>query len=230
MRYLIVIPARGGSKGIPHKNITPLGGKPLLSYTIECIKKVQFQGDIVVSTDDSSIEEIARQFSDVYIIKRPAEISGDTARTEEALRHALFEMESRKGVRYDAIVTLQVTSPLRKSETISLAMEQFAKDIESYDALLTLSEDNGDFWLKDTNNAFRRLFPNRPRRRQERAPLYTENGVLYITKRESLIETDSVLGNNPNGFVINQCESIDINEPIDLIIAESFLTKEIENE
>ena len=225
MKYLVVIPARGGSKGIPHKNIYPLLGKPLLEYTIESICNVEFDGDVVVSTDEGAIADVASRNEKVIVIRRPKEISGDFASTEDALIHALKYMEENKGKAYDAIVTLQPTPPLRTSSTIQKFLETYEKTADKYDAMLTLSEDRSDFWIKKDDGSFGRLFPEAPRRRQERNPLYVENSAVYVTKKESLLEYHSVLGRNVNGFVIDPVEGIDINEFSDIVLAESMLQK-----
>lgn len=232
MRYLIVIPARGGSKGIPLKNIYKIAGKPLLGYAIESMLKVKYEGDLVVSTDDDKIAEVADQYRGVEVIRRPDDISGDTAKTEAALIHALRYMEEKYKVNYDVVVTLQPTSPLRKSKTIEEFLRVFERDIERFDALLTLSEDRSDFWIQKEEGKFERLFPDAPRRRQERNPLYVENSAIYATSVKSLTETNSVLGHHVNGYVIDAKEAVDINEYSDIALAEAYirLEKEEQNE
>lgn len=229
MRYLVVIPARGGSKGIPHKNIYEVAGKPLLEYAIESMLEVEYEGDLVVSTDDALIAETASRYEEVKLVKRPEEISGDTAKTEAALIHALHYMEEKYNIRYDAVVTLQPTSPLRKSKTIQDFLRVFERDRETYDALLTLSEDRSDFWIQKPDGSFGRLFPDAPRRRQERNPLYVENSAIYVTARDSLLETNFVLGYRVNGYVIDTVEAVDINEFSDIALAESLLLKKERN-
>lgn len=226
MKYLIVIPARGGSKGIPLKNIYPVAGKPLITYTLDVLNQIQFDGDIVVSTDSKQIKEIVKATSDIELIERPDDISGDTASTEAALIHALREMEKRKNCHYDAVVTLQATSPLRKAKTIEECMHQFEKDQEKYDALLTLTETREDYWIKKRGKEYCRLAPQAPRRRQEREPLYIENSAIYITKRNSLLETNSVLGYHVNGYVIPEKEGVDINGLLDILFVEAVLKQE----
>ena len=223
MRYLIVIPARGGSKGIPHKNIYKVAGKPLLEYAIESMSGVAYEGDLVVSTDDVMIAEVAAKYEEVVVIKRPDEISNDTAKTEAALIHALQYMKDTYNKEYDAVVTLQPTSPLRTGETIQKFLGNYELNIEKFDALLTLSEDRSDFWIKKEDGSYGRLFPNAPRRRQEREPLYVENSAIYVTSKKSLLETNSVLGHHVNGFVIDVKEAVDINEFSDIALAESLL-------
>lgn len=224
MKKLIVIPARGGSKGIPGKNIYPINGKPLLSYTIEVIFESKLDNtDIVVSTDSSAIKEIAEKYKDVYVVDRPACISGDKAKTEDALVHALDFMLKKYNKSYDAVLTLQVTSPLRKSKTLVDFIDTFEKQYPLYDAQLSLNENRTDFWIQNPDSGFSRLHPDAPRRRQERKPLYAENSAYYITEVSALRKTMSVLGTNANGYVISDEEAVDINDPIDILVAESLI-------
>lgn len=225
MRYLIVIPARGGSKGIPLKNIYPLNGKPLLMYSLEMITQVDFDGDVVVSTDSEQIKEVALSVPGIEVVDRPEDISGDKASTESALLHALQVMEARKNCHYDAVITLQATSPLRTPQMVKACMERYERDRDKYDALLTLTETRIDYWIKEGNEKYRRLYPDAPRRRQDRDPIYIENSAVYITDSKSLQETGSVLGYCVNGYVIPEREGVDINEPVDILIAEELLKK-----
>ena len=223
MNKLIVIPARGGSKGIPKKNIYPINGKPLLEYTLDVIQETELDKcDIAVSTDAEDIKKVALKYKNVSVVNRPAEISGDAASVEEALLHAIEVMEKENGKKYDAVLTMQATSPLRKSETLRDFVKAYEKCYPEYDAMLSLTESSSDYWIKENNN-FERLYKNAPRRRQERKPIYIENSAYYITSVEALKSTHSVLGTNVNGFLISDIEGIDINEPVDIIIAESFL-------
>ncbi len=226
MRYLGVIPARGGSKGIPLKNIRKINGKPLIMYTVEAINKIKFDGDVVVSTDSELIMQTVKKESRIEIVHRPKEISGDYATTEEALIHAISVMEKKNGYKYDAIITLQVTSPLRRPETIMACMQKYEQEREEHDALLTLTENRDDYWIKNGLESYIRLYPDAPRRRQSREPLYVENGVVYITDRDALLETKSVLGRRPNGIIVSKDESIDINDEIDMLVAEQLLREE----
>ena len=226
MNKLIVIPARGGSKGIPHKNIYPVNGKPLLSYTIEVILSSDIKDtDIVVSTDSEQIANVAKMYDGVYVIDRPSDISGDKARTEAALIHALDYMEEKYGKTYEVVLTLQATSPLRKPETLKRFIDVFEETYPLYDSQLSLNENRTDFWVRNGDDSFSRLYPEAPRRRQERAPLYSENSAYYITEVKALRDTMSVLGTRANGFIISDVEAVDINEPIDIVLAESLLNQ-----
>ena len=221
-RYLTVIPARGGSKGIPLKNIYPINGKPLLEFTIEAAIKAKVNGEIAVSSDSDQILEVASRYESIKLIKRPDDISNDVSSTEASLIHALEYMYKQYGYTYDSVITLQPTSPLRRPETIISFVQNYEAMSDTYDAQLTLTRSSSDFWIKK-GEAYQRLFPEAPRRRQEREPLYIENSAIYVTKTEALIQQYSVLGSNVNGFVIDEIEGIDINEFNDIKLAEFYL-------
>ena len=144
VKYLVVVPARGGSKGIPGKNIYPLCGKPLLCYTLEALSQCKTPLTIAVSTDSARIRDVASMFPNVEIIDRPAELSGDTASTEAALLHALDYMEGQ-GVHFDRVITAQPTSPFRTDRTVDAFIQAFEARSDRYDAQLTLSENRCDF-------------------------------------------------------------------------------------
>lgn len=215
---LAVIPARGGSKGISEKNIQLVGNKPLVCHAIDSVVNSGIKADVAVSTDSDKIFRIAQNYGGTYVLKRPNEISGDGAKTEDALINALEQMEELYGKKYDAVLTVQPTSPFRTPETVRNFWEDFIATIDEYDAMLTLNETRTDYW-KNENGCFSRLYPDAPRRRQDRKPLYIENSCLYATTVAALRETRSVLGNKVKGFLIDEREALDINEPIDLILA-----------
>ncbi len=224
MQKLIVIPARGGSKGIVGKNIYPINGKPLLSYTLEMVEKAKLDDvDVVVSTDSEEIKNIALNYKFVEVVDRPEDISGDNAKTEYALLHAVNVMEARTGKKYHAVITLQPTSPLRTVETFKRFISNYEACYPKYDAMLSLNENRTDFWIRNKDGSFKRRDASAPRRRQEREPLYAENSAYYITEVQALKETLSVLGKKCNGFIISDEEAVDINEPVDILIAESML-------
>lgn len=224
MQKIIVIPARGGSKGIPRKNIYPINGKPLIEYTLDVIQKAALEKtDVVVSTDSDEIRAVVERYEKIYVVNRPSNISGDSASTESALVHAITLMEKKRNIKYDAVLTLQATSPLRKAETLRKFVGEYEKNYPAYDALFSLSESYSDYWIKNENLEYERLYKNAPRRRQDRIPLYIENSAYYITDADLIKKGFSVLGTRANGFIISEIEAIDINEKEDLIIAESFL-------
>ncbi len=131
MIVLGIIPARGGSKGVPYKNIKQLNGKPLLSYTIEAALSVKLLSRVVVSTDDQRIADVAKQYG-ASVIMRPKELAVDESRTEDALLHVLDHLVEKEDFVPDIVLTLEPTSPLRKSESIDACIKIFEnKDIDS---------------------------------------------------------------------------------------------------
>ncbi|MDR2408497.1 MAG: acylneuraminate cytidylyltransferase family protein [Bacteroidales bacterium] len=224
---LAIIPARGGSKGIPKKNICLLNGKPLLLYTIEALQACRTTMFIVVSTDNAEITAIAKT-KNICVINRPRKFATDRANTESVLLHVLNYLEKQENKGFEFILTVQPTSPFRKPETIDRFINRFLRKKNVYNAQLTLHEDYADFWVKN-NYKYTRLYPDAPRRRQDRKPLYVENGCLYITNSKVLRETNSVLGSRCNGFIIDKSESLDINEMEDLEMANIIMRNKILN-
>lgn len=222
---VVIIPARGGSKGIPKKNIYPLGGRPLLTYTIEAVMDSGVTNNIFVSTDSREIAKVAGK-SGVCVINRPEELAGDKASTESAVIHALMTINNEKQYMPEFVLTLPPTSPLRKPATIKQFVDYFLSVSDSYDAMLSLTESRQDYWIRDANSNFRRLFPSAPRRRQEREPIYIENSSIYITKTQALLRTNSILGEKCTGYLIDDIEAVDINSLLDLQWAE-FILKNI---
>ena len=221
-RVLAVIPARGGSKGIPGKNIRLLAGKPLLAWAVECLMMSGAVDEVCVSSDSDEILEVARRYAGVYALRRPDEISGDTAATEDALIDALDRMELDLNVRYGSVMCAQATSPFRTPETVRSFMTRW-RELRSSgeaDAMLSLHESAADHWIRELDGGLRRIFPDEPRRRQGRRPVYVENSCLYVTDADALRATRSVLGTRVEGFLIGGDEALDINEPLDLEYAE----------
>lgn len=224
MNKLIVIPARGGSKGIPKKNITPVCGKPLICYTLDLVEAAHLEDtDVAVSSDDSEILNVASTYNGIHLIRRPEEFARDNSCTEDTLIHALDFMQREVGSKYASVVTLQPTSPLRCKRTLMDFIGEFEEKYPYYDAYLSLTEDKTDYWRRRDNGSFERLFPEAPRRRQEREALYAENSAYYITDVNALKATKSVLGTHPGGFIISPIEGVDINEYSDVVFAEAIL-------
>lgn len=219
-RLLAVIPARGGSKGIPKKNIQPINGKPLLLYAIDTLQASKVDMDIAVSSDSQEILDVAANREGIYAIRRPEELGVDAATSEDALIDALDQMSNLYSRTYTSVITVQPTSPFRTPETVRRFINDWTSVHSSgkFDAMLTLHATYADYWVCE-NEIFHRLYPKAPRRRQERTPLYVENSCLYATDADALIKTRSVLGTNAAGFIINEREALDINEPIDLELA-----------
>ena len=219
---LAVIPARGGSKSIPLKNIRPLAGKPLLAYTIEAAKQSRYLDRCVVSTDHDEIAKVAAGYG-AEVIHRPPEYATDEAPTELALLHAVGSL-GQSGYRPDYVVTLEPTSPLRTAELIDRCIELAMKQAEA-DCVMTVTETRKCYG-RIVEGRFEYLFPDQPRRRQDRTPLYEESSTVYVTRTSALQRDRSVVGRVRYAVVVDDSrQAIDINEPLDFMLAEAALTR-----
>ena len=225
MQVLAVIPARGGSKGLPGKNLRPLGGVPLIAWSIRSSLEAQGVSDTVVTTDDPAIAEAARAYGAEAPFLRPPELATDTAPTEPAVCHALAEMEARKGLRYDAVLLLQPTSPLRHPGTIDRALSQF--QAEGADSLVGAVESHAFFWRKLQTVQACYDYANRPRR-QDIAPterLYRETGSIYITGRDLFVTGGNRLGGSIALFEMAEDEGWEIDSATDFAVAEALVLR-----
>jgi N-acylneuraminate cytidylyltransferase len=211
-----IIPARGGSKAIPKKNIVPFLGSPLITYTIHQSMDSDLIDKTYVSTDDENIADVSQQ-TGAKIIERPDELAKDTSTTEEALLHALESIPESPEI----IVLLQCTSPLRREadidDTIRLVIEQ------RYDAALSGSEDHSFYWKQNDNVAEPINYdPAKRKRRQELENWYQENGSIYVTKREILKREQSRLGGEIGIHQMPKEMSFEIDTPEDYRIVEAI--------
>lgn len=216
---LVVVPARGGSRRIPGKNLAPLAGRPLLAYTLDAIAEAGLTPVTVVSTDDAGIGRFARE-QGVAVISRPAALATDTAATEAVLLHALESPTA--GSNPEWVVTLPPTNPFRRAETIRSFVAEVEDHPEGQDCLFSVHEHRGDFWRRDQDD-WQRLTPGAPRRQQDRNPLYEENSAIYVTRVAALRASGSILGPKPRGRLIPAIEGFDINAPEDLVVAAALL-------
>ena len=220
MKAVGIIPARGGSKGVPGKNIKIINGKPLIEYTIETAFNSKSLDALVVSTDDDEIISIVEKYNDLIIVKRPEEIASDISSTEDCLIHACKMMISKSNLHYDIIVTLEPTSPLRKKTTIKKATDILNNS--EFDSVMGVVETDSLIG-SISNNRFKYLIENQPRRRQERLSLFRESSTIWATKYDTLIRKNSIVGDNVYPLVVTKEEAIDINTNFDFITAEAHL-------
>ena len=222
-KILAIIPARGGSKGIPKKNIIELGGKPLISHTINQANNSEFITECFVSTDDEEIINIAKLCGS-KIIKRPFEISLDSSKTEECLIHAIKEL-SKSDLTFDYLVVLEPTSPFRKSKTIDNCIKKIID--QKRKSLLTVYETKECIGEIDSYFNFKPIIKNQPRRRQERKPLFVESSTVYIVKVDFLLKTNSLVCEEWLSYILEKKEAIDINTYDDLIYANFLINKKL---
>lgn len=223
----VIIPARGGSTRVPDKNIRSLGGKPLLAWTVSAAREAGLPV-VYVSTNCARIGAAARE-AGAEVIERPEELSTATSSTESAVIHALDVLHGRQGRAPDWTLVLPPTSPFRGAGTIRAALGQIQRLPANIDALFTVHETRDDLWRGNPlEGPFGRLFPEAPRRQQEREPLWIENSALYAVRTEALRETGFILGRDrglrARGLIISKREGFDINTPGDFLLAEALLT------
>ena len=220
-KFLAIIPARGGSKRLPRKNVLDLCGKPLIAYSIETGLQSKYIDKVVVSSDDEEILQISKEFG-AEAIKRPDILASDTATTFDAIKHTIDSLE-----KYEYIVLLQATSPLRNSKHIDEAIELLEE--KKADAVVSVCEmEHSPLWsntLDDTlsmNNFLKDEVLNK--RSQDLEKHYRLNGAIYICKTELLLKEKSFfLKENIFAYIMDRKSSIDIDEEIDFKKAEFFL-------
>jgi N-acylneuraminate cytidylyltransferase len=222
-KNLAIIPARGGSKGLPNKNINSIAGKPLIAWSIEQAIASAGIDRVLVSTDSQDIAEIARSYGAEAPFIRPAAFATDTATTESAMMHAIEWLDYKESYKPDNVILLQATSPIRYKNAIDNALEEFTT--HKADSLLSTCE----FWhfLWQDRHAPSALydFKNRPRRQdisQENLK-FKENGSIYITNREVLMSFKNRLGGSVAMYVMSDEESIEIDTQLDWMLAETIL-------
>lgn len=225
MNILYLIPARGGSKGIPHKNIKPLAGKPLIHYSIDVARELTTDNNICVSTDDDEIIKVVEDYGLKVPFKRPAELATDTASTNDVILHAIDYYESI-GKSYDVIVLLQPTSPLRRSQHVREALSLYKSDVDMVisvrksHAATVLCEENNDGFLELTLN-------KRAKRRQDIENYYEYNGAIYIINIKSIKREPLSKFSKKLKYIMDETSSIDIDSIKDLCIAEILLISKI---
>jgi CMP-N,N'-diacetyllegionaminic acid synthase len=222
LKYLAVIPARGGSKGLPGKNIRSIAGKPLLAWTIEQALNGGGIDCVHVSTDDVGIANVAREFGADVPYLRPGELSEDATPTEPVIGYALDWYE-RCGRAFDAVVLLQPTSPLRFPGTIEAALREF--EASGCESLLGVCENHHFFWRNPQAPVSLYDFRNRPRRQDIRAEdrWYRENGSIYITRTSAFRRHANRLCEPISMYVMREEEGWEIDSLADFVVVEALM-------
>lgn len=219
-RALGVIPARGGSKRLPRKNILPVAGLPLIAYTIEAARRSKALTDFIFSTEDDEILEVARQLGAPAPFKRPAELSGDEVRNIDVVLHALDYMEKQTGLPYDIVVLLQPTCPIRSAEHIDAAVNDlWASDLQ------TLASVKGPFKKRDPvlkavrDGVLEAYCADEPE--QDWEAFYIYNASIYAVKRDYLLEHRTLISARQVPLKMDELHSMDIDTEADILIAEA---------
>lgn len=228
MRILALIPARGGSKGVPRKNIATLGDQPLIAWTIKAALNADCFDRIIVSTDDDEIAQISRRFGAEVPFLRPPEFAGDTAPAQGVILHALTYFASM-GEPFDAVAYLQPTSPFRTAAQLSEAHRQFVE--RAPDTLVSVvavphnmgphsvmrrTGDTGALWLESPHG--------QTMRRQEKELLFARNGpAILIVSAHDIVTRNRLYGERVLGFEMDRLSSFDIDDPTDLEMARHII-------
>jgi len=220
--FLAIIPARGGSKRLPNKNILDLAGKPLIAWSIEAGLGSKYIDKVVVTSDSEEILDISKNFG-AEIIKRPDELANDTATTFDAIAHAIESIDEK----YDYIVLLQPTSPLRNAKHIDEAIELL--EVKNADSVVSVCQmEHSPLWANTLDeslsmkNFLREEILNK--RSQDLETYYRLNGAIYICKTDKLLKEKSFfLKDNIFAYVMDRESSIDIDEEIDFKLAEVLI-------
>lgn len=219
MKGLIVIPARGGSKGIPRKNIRLMCGKPLISYSITNALNSSYDFDVVVSTDDKEIDRISLLYG-AKVIKRPEELGADSVTLDPVIYHAVSYMEENMKKDYDIVITMQPTSPLLKTSTLDSAIEYFINN--NFDTVISGINRPHLSWT-ELEGKIVPLYKKRLNRQYLPKNLL-ETGAFLISKRE-FVKENSRFGHKVSIYEVPENESVDIDSPQDWWVAEKELSK-----
>lgn len=226
MKILVIIPARGGSKGIPRKNIKPFNRKPLIYYTIDCARAICNDDDICVSTDDAEIISVVEQYGLSVPFVRPANLATDTAGTYEVLLHAL-DFYEKQGKQYDVVLLLQNTSPFRTAEHVKEAMKLFSKNVDMVVSVKECAANPYYCVFEEDNNGFLHVCKGDGNifRRQDAPKVYEYNGAIYIMNAEKLKTTHMHKMQKRVKYVMDDMSSFDLDTMWDWQMAESLINQ-----
>lgn len=226
MKPLIVIPARGGSKGVPGKNIKLLNGKPLIHYTIQAAQSIFENQYIYVSTDSTEIKDAVEETGLEVPFLRPEYLATDTANSRDVLLHALEQFKLANDVEPDVIILLQPTSPFRNQNHITEALKLYSNDV---DMVVSVKETNANpyyvLFEEDDNKFLKKSKQSNDTRRQDVPKVWELNGAIYIIKTKSI--KDKPIGDFKKiiKYQMDDVSSIDIDTPLDWEFAELLASK-----
>lgn len=230
MEILAIIPARGGSKSVPRKNIKLLGGKPLIAHTIEVARNTSLLNRFVVSTEDEEIAKVALDLGAEVPFKRPRELAEDQTPDLPVFLHTLKWLEEREGYRPEIVVNLRPTSPLRKPEHIDEAIQLLKESHgDSVKSVSPAREPPQKMWrLK--NGRMSPLLPeelgilgDHQTPRQSLETIYWQNGIVDLTWTRTILEKNSMTGKDVHGYIIDPIFAVDLDSEEDFLVAEAIL-------
>lgn len=230
MYTLGIILARAGSKGLRDKCVRPLLGRPLIEYTFEHARDAQALDALVLTTDSVAAQQLARDWS-IEVIERPAELASDTAAVDAAARHAVEAWEARRNRRVDAVVLLYANVPVRAAGVIDRAVAKLAAcGADSVRTVAPVGKHHPDWLHRLEGDRMRQYRPNSIYRRQDLEPLYYHDGAVVAVTRAALFDAlmtpddkQAFLGRKRCALVQRCEDAVDVDEPLDLLIAEAVL-------
>ena len=228
MKSLVVIPARGGSKGIPHKNIKLLNGKPLICFSIDVARQFTTDDNICVTTDDDEIIKVVEEYGLKVPFKRPDYLATDTCGSNEVIQHA-YRFFAEKGIQYDAILLLQPTSPFRKVEFLKEAVALYDDSIDMVTSVKLSScnpyydgfEEDADGLLKISKG------DGTIERRQDAPSVWQQNGSIYVINPKSLMEKGMAHFTKIRKYAMSELYSVDIDNSFDWKVAELVINEKM---
>jgi CMP-N,N'-diacetyllegionaminic acid synthase len=227
--FLAIIPARGGSKRLPRKNMLDLAGKPLIAWTIEAARKSKYLDEVMVTTDDIEIADVAKKYGATTPFIRPESLASDTTTTYDTVEHAINYYKQKLYKTFDYIVLLQPTSPLRDERHIDEAIETLRQ--KDADAVISVCEvEHSPLWsniLPDDGDMSGFLKDEVKNRRSQDLPAYYRlNGAIYICRSDRLVDEKSFfLSTNLYAYMMSKQDSIDIDNKIDFDFADFLLSR-----
>ena len=228
MNILVVIPARGGSKGIPYKNIKPLAGKPLICYSIEVARQFTTDDNICVTTDDDKIIEVVEGYGLKVPFKRPNHLATDTCGSNEVIQHA-WQFYADRGKKYDAILLLQPTSPFRKVEFLKDAVGLYDDSIDRVTSV-KLSSCNPDYdGFEENEEGLLTICKGDGtiERRQDAPKVWQLNGSIYVINPNSLMKKGLAHFTRIRKYAMTELYSVDIDNPLDWKVAELIVSEKM---
>lgn len=226
--FLAIIPARGGSKRLPRKNVLELAGKPLIAWTIEAAIKCTYLDEVMVTTDDDEIAKVAKAFGANVPFHRPAVFASDTSASFDAIKHAIDFYREQLCKTFDYVVLLQPTSPLRAARHITEAIELRAQ--KNADAVISVCEtDHSPLWMNTLpeNHSMAKFMRDevKNKRSQDLPKNYRLNGAIYICQAEKLAkEKTFFIEDNIFAYVMDKNASIDVDDMNDFMMAKCLLS------
>lgn len=232
-KILGLIPARGGSKGLPGKNIRPLYGKPLIAWTIEQGLTSKYLDELIVSTDDEEITEVSRGYGAEVPFLRPKELATDEAKTIDVVVHALEFLKQQEGLEFDYLALLEPTSPLRKNGDIDESIAKLIDNSKNADCLVSLGKISLEHpeitKIMDKYGYVKPFYEQKviATRRQDYSDAYFPYGVIYLSKVETLLSSKTFYQERTLAFLIEGWQNYEVDDIYDFMVIETILKQKM---